>query len=68
MNNHNSLKILPTKGLEPRQFLRHCFGIASLGAESLLEEETDSQYRKKCITVLSHVFNIEKATVRFRGN
>ncbi|RUT01598.1 hypothetical protein DSM106972_066950 [Dulcicalothrix desertica PCC 7102] len=67
MNNYNTLKILPTQGLEPRQFLRYCFGIATLGAESLLEEETDSQYRKKCITVLSHVFNIEKATVRKWG-
>lgn len=67
MNQYNMLKILPNQGLEPRQFLRYCFGIAELGAESLLEEETDSQYRKKCISVLSCIFNIERATVRKWG-
>ena len=67
MNQYNMLKILPNQGLEPRQFLRYCFGIAELGAESLLEEETDSQYRKKCISVLSCIFDIERATVRKWG-
>ena len=43
-------KNLPKEGLEPRQFLRHCFDIAELTPRELLEEETDSQYRKKCIT------------------
>lgn len=68
MENCEILKDLPKRGLEPRQFLRHCFGIAELGAESLLEEETDSQYRKKCISVLSCIFNIERATVRNWGS
>ena len=67
MNQYNILKSLPIQGLEPRQFLRHCFGIADNSAERLLEEETDSQYRKKCISVLSCIFNIERATVRNWG-
>ncbi|GJD19919.1 hypothetical protein RIVM261_048750 [Rivularia sp. IAM M-261] len=67
MENCEILKDLPKRGLEPRQFLRHCFGIASLSTESLLEEETDSQYRKKCISVLSCIFDIERATVRNWG-
>jgi hypothetical protein len=68
MNNFQILELLPNRGLEPRQFLRYCFGIAELSTEHLLEEETDSQYRKNCITVLSSVFNIERATVRNWGN
>ena len=67
MNKSHILKILPTQGLEPRQFLRHCFGIAEFSTELLLEEETDSQYRKKCIAVLSCIFNVERATVRNWG-
>ncbi|NJR19987.1 MAG: hypothetical protein HC785_32915 [Calothrix sp. CSU_2_0] len=62
------LKHLPTEGLEPRQFLRHCFGIAELTPAELLEEETDSQYRKKCITLLCAIFDIQRATVRKWGS
>jgi hypothetical protein len=43
MKNCEILKNLPKEGLEPRQFLRHCFGIAELSPSELLEEETDSQ-------------------------
>ncbi|MBW4498719.1 MAG: hypothetical protein KME57_03825 [Scytonema hyalinum WJT4-NPBG1] len=68
MNHYNTLKILPTQGLEPRQFLRHCFDIAELTPEQLLEEETDSQYRKKCITVLCAIFGVQRPTVRKWGS
>lgn len=68
MNNYNLLKYLPDGELEPRQFLRHCFGIADLTPAELLEEETDSQYRKKCITVLCAIFDIQRATVRKWGS
>ena len=68
MNHYNTLKILPTQGLEPRQFLRHCFGIASLSPPELLEEETDSQYRRKCITVLCAVLGVQRPTVRKWGS
>jgi hypothetical protein len=69
MNHHYStLKILPTQGLEPRQFLRHCFDIAELTPRELLEEETDSQYRKKCITVLCAVLGVQRPTVRKWGS
>ncbi len=67
MNHYNTLKILPTQGLEPRQFLRHCFDIAELTPRELLEEETDSQYRKKCITVLCAVLGVQRPTVRKGG-
>lgn len=33
-----------------------------------MEEETDSQYRKKCITVLCAIFDIQRATVRKWGS
>jgi hypothetical protein len=68
MNNFQILELLPNQGLEPRKFLRYCFGIAELSPEYLLEEETDSQYRKNCITILSSIFNVERATVRNWGN
>jgi hypothetical protein len=68
MNHYQTLKILPTQGLEPRQFLRHCFGIASFSPEELLEEETDSQYRKKCITLLCAIFDVQRPTVRKWGS
>ncbi len=68
MNHHSTLKILPNQGLEPRQFLRYCFGIAELSPPELLEEETDSQYRKKCITVLCAVLGVQRPTVRKWGS
>jgi hypothetical protein len=68
MNHYHALKQLPTQGLEPRQFLRHCFGIAELTPTELLEEETDSQYRKKCITIFCAIFDIQRATVRKWGS
>ncbi|NMG08774.1 hypothetical protein [Brasilonema sp. UFV-L1] len=68
MKNYELLKNLPKEGLEPRQFLRHCFGIASLSPPELLEEETDSQYRKKSITVLCAVLGVQRPTVRKWGS
>jgi hypothetical protein len=68
MDNLHILQLLPNQGLEPRQFLRYCFGIAELSPEVIWEEETNSQYRKNCITVLSSIFNLERATVRNWGN
>ena len=68
MKNSEILKNLPKEGLEPRQFLRHCFGIAKLNPSELLGEETDSQYRKKCITVFCAIFDIQRATVRKWGS
>jgi len=62
------LKSLPKERLEARQFLRHCFGIAELSPPELLEEETDSQYRKKCITVLCAVLGVQRPTVRKWGS
>lgn len=68
MKNYELLKNLPKEGLEPRQFLRHCFGIAKLSHPELLEEETDSQYRKKSITVLCAVLGVQRPTVRKWGS
>jgi hypothetical protein len=68
MKNCEILKSLPKEGLEPRQFLRHCFDIAELTPEQLLEEETGSQYRKKCITVLCAIFDVQRPTVRKWGS
>ncbi|NMF65739.1 hypothetical protein DP113_33085 (plasmid) [Brasilonema octagenarum UFV-E1] len=68
MKNCEILQSLPKEGLKPRQFLRHCFGIASLSPPELLEEETDSQYRRKCISVLCAVFDVQRPTVRKWGS
>lgn len=67
MKNYEILKSIPREGLEPRQFLRYCFGITELSPKELLEEETDSQYRKKCITVLCGVLGVQRQTVRKWG-
>jgi hypothetical protein len=62
------LSKLPKHELEPRQFLRHCFGIAELSSKELLEEETNSLYRRKCVTVLSTIFDLQRPTVCKWGN
>lgn len=68
MNNCKILKVLPQQGLEPRQFLRLCFGIASLSPELLLEEETRFQYSSACIKLLSGLLGVTKQAVRKWGN
>ena len=68
MKNCEIFKNLPKESLEPRQFLRHCFGMAELSPPELLEEETDWQYRKKCITVLCAVLGVQRPTVRKWGS
>lgn len=62
------LKALPQQELEPRQFLRICFGIADLSPELLLEEETKFQYSSACIKLLSGLLGISKQAVRKWGN
>lgn len=68
MNNCKILKVLPQQGLEPRQFLRLCFGIAELSPELLLEEETRFQYSSACIKLLSGLLGVTKQAVRKWGN
>lgn len=68
MNNCKILKVLPQQGLEPRQFLRLCFGIADLSPELLLEEETRFQYSSACIKLLSGLLGVTKQAVRKWGN
>ncbi len=62
------LEVLPRKGLEPRQFLRLCFGIADLSPERLLEEETMFKYSSACIKLLSELLGVQKQTVRNWGD
>ncbi|MBD2772140.1 hypothetical protein [Iningainema tapete] len=68
MNNCKILRVLPQQGLEPRQFLRLCFGIAELSPELLLEEETRFQYSSACIKLLSGLLGVTKQAVRKWGN
>jgi hypothetical protein len=68
MKDYEILDNLPGDGLEPRQFLRQCFGIANLSPELLLEEETRFQYSSTCIKLLSGLLGVTKQTVRRWGN
>ncbi|MEM6404266.1 MAG: hypothetical protein AAF757_29265 [Cyanobacteria bacterium P01_D01_bin.116] len=68
MNNSEVLKHSLLKDVEPRQFLRYCFGINKLCAEMILEEEISFGYSAKCVNLLSKVLGIQKKTVRGWGD
>ncbi len=67
MKNHEILNYLPDDGLEPRQFLRFCFGISDLTPERMLEEETKFHYSSSCIKLLSGLLGVTRQTVRNWG-
>ena len=60
--------ILSSENVEPREFLRYCFGIDNLILEEVIEEEADFRYRSQCIDLFSKLLGIEKATIRKWGN
>jgi hypothetical protein len=68
MNNSEILKHSLKKDVEPRQFLRYCFGINKLCAEMILEEEISFGYSAKCVNLLSKILGIQKKTVRGWGD
>ncbi|MEM7555367.1 MAG: hypothetical protein AAF378_14945 [Cyanobacteria bacterium P01_A01_bin.84] len=68
MNNyHEALKAITSATIEPRQFLRHCFGIDKLPSEEALEEETSFGYCSKSVRLLSKILGFQRKTVREWG-
>jgi hypothetical protein len=67
MDNYIVLEILPSKTIEPRKFIRYCFGINKLLPQEILEEETNFGYCSKCVMLLSKILGLRKKTIREWG-
>lgn len=65
--NYYQIKILPYQNVEPRVFLRYCFGIDRLSPEEALEEETSFDYCTKSVRLLSTILGLQKKTIRDWG-
>lgn len=59
---------LKYKEVQPRQFLRYCFGIERLSSEEVLEEETSFGYCSKSVKLISRVVGLQRKTVREWGD
>lgn len=68
MKNYEILKTLPLENIEPRQFLRYCFGINKFSSEAILEEETSFDYCTKSVRLLSKILGIKRRTIREWGD
>lgn len=58
----------PFQNVEPRQFLRYCFGIDKLSPHQALEEETSFGYCFKSVRLLSKILGFQRKTVREWGD
>lgn len=67
MNNYQIFQAL-SKSVEPRVFLRYCFGIDKLSPEAILEEETSFDYCSRSVKLLSKILGIKKRTIREWGD
>lgn len=61
------IKIAKVEAQEPREFCRICFGISHLNVEDIVEYESESGYRKKCVKLLAKVTGRGERTVRSWG-
>ncbi|NJM22627.1 MAG: hypothetical protein HC836_27660 [Richelia sp. RM2_1_2] len=68
MHNYNIFQHLSTQSIEPREFLRYCFGIDKLTREAILEEEIRFGYSTRCINLISKLLGMQKKTVREWGD
>ena len=68
MQNYDILRNLLTQSVEPREFLRYCFGIDKLNSEAILSEEIRFGYSTKCINLVSKLLGMQKKTVREWGD
>lgn len=58
-----SLASLPEEKISPRDFCRAWFGIANLSVEMILDFETETDYRAKCVKLLAKVTGADERTV-----
>jgi hypothetical protein len=68
MHNYEIFQHLSTESIEPREFLRYCFGIDRLNSEAVLEEEIRFGYSTRCINLISKLLGMQKKTVREWGD
>ena len=68
MHNYEIFQHLSTESIEPREFLRYCFGIDKFTSEAILEEEIRFGYSTKCINLVSKLLGMQKKTVREWGD
>lgn len=68
MQNYEILRHLTYESVEPREFLRYCFGIDRLNSEAVLEEEIRFGYSTRCINLISKLLGMQKKTVREWGD
>ena len=68
MQNYDILRNLLTQSVEPREFLRYCFGIDKLSQEAILSEEIRFGYSTRCINLMSKLLGMQKKTVREWGD
>ena len=68
MQNYDILRSLLTQSIEPREFLRYCFGIDKLNQEAILSEEIRFGYSTRCINLISKLLGMQKKTVREWGD
>ena len=68
MQNYDILRNLLTQSVEPREFLRYCFGIDKLNQEAILSEEIRFGYSTRCINLISKLLGMQKKPVREWGD
>lgn len=68
MHNYKIFQHLSTESIEPRQFLRYCFGIDRLTPEAIIYEEIRFGYSTRCINLISKLLGMQKKTVREWGD
>lgn len=68
MYNYEIFQHLSTESIEPREFLRYCFGIDKFTSEAILEEEIRFGYSTRCINLISKLLGMQKKTVREWGD
>ncbi|MEM9926910.1 MAG: hypothetical protein AAF915_24730 [Cyanobacteria bacterium P01_D01_bin.50] len=68
MHNYKIFQYLSTESIEPREFLRYCFGIDKFTSEAILEEEIRFGYSTRCINLISKLLGMQKKTVREWGD
>ncbi|MCC5619430.1 hypothetical protein LC605_31095 [Nostoc sp. CHAB 5836] len=61
------IKFTRVEVLQPREFCRIFFGISHLSTEDIVEYESESGYRKKCVKLLAKVTGRGERTVRSWG-
>ena len=53
MHNYEIFQYLSSESIEPREFLRYCFGINRLTPEAIIYEEIRFGYSTRCINLIS---------------